>query len=130
MFRLEYPGRAKPHELQDRQKRHNDDKAMTGRLEQFNKIDRLLPLQHFQNRVHPLPNCQVVRQDLHELFAGIAIQDPLQRIHEIEQADIIQQRLVRFSFDRRALLTTVDLPPQPLMLIQLIGGLFELFVLE
>ena len=43
---------------------------------------------------------------------------------------MVQQRLVRFQFDRRALFTAVNLPPQPLMFVQLTGRVFELLVLE
>ena len=80
MFCLEYPSRSKPHEFQQRQECDNDDKTMAGRLEELDKTDRLLPFQPFQNRVHPLPNRQVVGHNLHESLARIAIEDSLQNI--------------------------------------------------
>ena len=88
MFCLEYPGRSKPHEFQQGQKCDDDHKPMAGRLEEIDEIYRFLPLQHFQDRVHPIPNRQIIRQDLHEHLAGIAINDFLQRIHIVAASEL------------------------------------------
>jgi hypothetical protein len=104
---------------------------VAGSFEQRHKTDGLLPFQRFQNRIHTIANGQVIRNNLDELLPGIAIENTLQGIHQIEQPHIVEQLVValRFVFGRTRR-AGIDLPPHAFLRVELSCRLFECLVFE
>ncbi|SLM48652.1 protein of unknown function [Nitrospira japonica] len=104
---------------------------MRRRLEQRREAHRLPSLQRLKNRVHPVANREVVGDDFHERLAGIPIEYSLQRVHQIEQAHVVQRLFSRgpFFFLRRRS-PGIDFPPHALLRVQLAGGILVALVFE
>ncbi|MBH0179487.1 MAG: transposase [Nitrospira sp.] len=68
--------------------------------------------------------------DLDQLFAGIAVQNPLEGIHKIEQGDVLQKRLIRLDRFCRGLFPAENLAPHLFLPVEpgrgfLVGFVFQ-----